>query len=167
MRLTKQSTYAVRIVTDCALAGGELLRIEDIARRYRITKHNIAKTVPVLVRHSIIEAVRGRNGGIRLARPAEDISVGEIVRASESTRVEAECFGGEPVDCAIRPASLINRVLDTALEAFISELDRHTIADMVSDRLKRSVLCGESDAKGVQDGDDPKAEPLAGVPASR
>ena len=134
MRLTKQSAYAVRIVSDCALADGELLRIADIAERHNITKHNIAKTVPILVHSGIIEGVRGRNGGIRLARPADEITIGEIVRASESTRVEADCFGGEPVDCSIRQAAPINRMLDSALEAFISVLDQHTVADMVAGR---------------------------------
>jgi len=136
MRLTKQSAYAVRIVSDCALAEGELLRIAEIAKRYNITKNNIAKTVPILVREGIIEGVRGRNGGIRLARPASEITIGEIVRASETNHMEADCFGGEAVDCAIRPAAPINRMLDEALEAFISVLDQHTIADMVSGRGK-------------------------------
>lgn len=134
MRLTKQSAYAVRIVSDCALADGELLRIADIAERHNITKHNIAKTVPILVRSGIIEGVRGRNGGIRLARPADEITIGEIVRASEATRVEADCFGGETIDCTIRQVAPINQMLDSALEAFISVLDQHTVAEMVAGR---------------------------------
>lgn len=150
MRLTKQSTYAVRIVTDCAMSDGELLRIADIAERHNITKHNIAKTVPILVRHGIIEGVRGRNGGIRLARPAKDITIGEIVRASETTRVEADCFGGESVDCPIRPAAPINRMLDEALEAFISVLDQHTVEDMMSGRPKLPELA--PDAGMLKDG---------------
>ena len=134
MRLTKQSGYAVRIVVECASNKDELTRIADIATRYNITKHNIAKTVPLLVHNGIIEAVRGRNGGIRLARPASEITVGEIVRASEITHVVADCFGGDEVDCAIRPVAPINQMLDAALEAFISVLDQHTVEDMVSGR---------------------------------
>lgn len=135
MRLTKQSNYAVRIVSDCALAEeGELVRIADIAKRYNITKHNVAKTVPILVRSGFIEGIRGRKGGIRLARPASEITIGEIVRACESTHVEADCFGGESVDCAIRPAAPLNQMLDSALEAFISVLDQHTVAEMVANR---------------------------------
>lgn len=151
MRLTKQSAYAVRIVTACALAKGDLVRIADIANRYNITKHNIAKTVPILVRHGIIEGVRGRNGGVRLSRPASDITVGEIVRASETTHVVADCFGGESVECAIRPAAPINKMLDEALEAFISVLDQHTVADMVSRRSGNELpglRSGPDDAGG-------------------
>lgn len=146
MRLTKQSAYAVRIVTDCAMARGELLRIADIAKRYNITKHNIAKTVPILVRHGIVEGVRGRNGGIRLARPASEITIGEIVRASETTRVEADCFGGGSIDCAIRPAAPINQMLDAALDAFISVLHQYTVEDMISGRKKSDTLPGLADS---------------------
>jgi len=135
MRLTKQSGYAVRIVIECALAGDKLTRIADIAKRYNITKHNIAKTVPILVRHGIIEGVRGRNGGIRLARPPSEITVGEIVRASETTHVVAECFGGEEIECAIRPAAPINRMLDSAMDAFISVLDHHTVDELINARV--------------------------------
>ena len=140
MRLTKQSGYAVRIVIHCALANGELSRIADIAEQYNITKNNIAKTVPVLVRQGIIDGVRGRNGGIRLARPAAEISVGEIVRAIESTVVEVENFGGEKAGSAAGKTAPINQVLDEALEAFVSVLDQHSIADMMPKSGKSKTL---------------------------
>ncbi len=140
MRLTKQSGYAVRIVVHCALAQGELSRIADIAEAYDITKNNIAKTVPVLVRNGIIEGVRGRNGGIRLARPPAEISVGEIVRAIESTAVEAENFGGEKAGSKAGKTAPINRMLDDALEAFVSVLDQHSIEDMMPKAGKSKTL---------------------------
>lgn len=170
MRLTKQSAYAVRIVADCAMAEGKLLRIADVAKRYNITKNNIAKTVPVLVRHGIIEGVRGRNGGIRLARPAGEITIGEIVRASETTNLEADCFGGEPVDCSIRPVAPINQMLDAALEAFISVLDQHTVADMIAGRKKFGMLDGvEDDSDEEGNGKRPagRASPARSQPAGQ
>ena len=152
MRLTKQSGYAVRIVMECAMAGERLTRIADIAKRYDITKHNVAKTVPILVRHGIIEGVRGRNGGIRLARPATEITVGEIVRASEATHIVADGFeadtaaGGKPSEAPI------NQMLDAALEAFISVLDKHTVADMISGRKSIGDLAGGTET-AENDGD--------------
>ncbi|MDA7948933.1 MAG: Rrf2 family transcriptional regulator [Hyphomicrobiaceae bacterium] len=147
MRLTKQSGYAVRIVTHCALVQGELVRIADIAKRYGITKNNIAKTVPVLVRNGIIEGVRGRNGGIRLVRPASDVSIGEIVRAIEATAVEAESFGGEKSGSGSKTTVPINQMLDAALEAFVSVLDQHTIEDMLPDG-KKSKIAGFTKISG-------------------
>lgn len=149
MRLTKQSGYAVRIVTHCALSEGELVRIADIAKQYEITKNNIAKTVPVLVRNGIIEGVRGRNGGIRLARPASDISVGEIVRAIETTALEAESFGGEKRKVGAKTNAPINQMLDAALEAFISVLDEHKIEDMIP-QAKNANTTGISSGSAKQ-----------------
>lgn len=159
MRLTKQSGYAVRIVVECASVKDGLTRIADIAARYNITKHNVAKTVPILVRHGILEAVRGRNGGIRLARPASQITVGEIVRASETTHIVADCFGGDEVDCAIRPAAPINRMLDEALGAFITVLDQHTVEDMISGRNKMPGFAIEASSTD-QDDDEQPGKPL-------
>lgn len=134
MRLTKQSGYALRIVVECAAAGKGLARIADIAERYQITKYNISKTVPILVRHGIIVGVRGRKGGIRLAKPPSEIKVGDVIRATETTHIVADCFGGESVECAIRPAAPINQMLDSALEAFIAVLDEHTVEDLLAGR---------------------------------
>ncbi|MGD9867218.1 MAG: Rrf2 family transcriptional regulator [Hyphomicrobiales bacterium] len=131
MRLTKQSSYAVRIVVECAVAGDELTRIAEVAERYGITKHNVAKIVPILVRAGIVEAVRGRSGGIRLLRPASKITVGEIVRASEAT-MTAEARADEVGGLGDDPS--IGRVLDDALEAFITVLDGCTVADLVAAR---------------------------------
>lgn len=103
----------------------------DAATRHKITKSNVAKIVPVLVRHDIIKAERGRRGGIRLARPASDITIGEIVRAIEVTRVAVDHLGGE-ANRKTPSATLINNMLGEAMTAFISVLDRHTVAEMVS-----------------------------------
>lgn len=139
MRLTKQTGYAIRILLHCALAQGRFVKVTEVARRNQITEHNIFKIVPILSHGGFIEALRGRNGGIRLARPAADIRIGDVVRATESTRVEADCFGINS-ECAIRPVAPINRILDHALEAFIGVLDQHTLADLASARPKMSDL---------------------------
>lgn len=153
MRLTKQSGYALRIVVECAASGKGLARIADIAERYQITKYNISKTVPILVRHGIIEGVRGRRGGIRLAKPASEIKVGDVIRATETTHIVADCFGGASVDCAIRPQAPINKMLDSALEAFIAVLDEHTIEDLLAGR---SLMDFGIDRKGP-----PRPTPLS------
>ena len=131
MQLSKQCGYALRIVCECAARGGQLTRISDAAARYKITKNNVAKVVPVLVRHGIIETERGRSGGIRLARPASEITIGEVVRAIEVTRVAVDSIDGETNRKAPSAAS-INKMLGEALDAFISVLDRHSVAELAS-----------------------------------
>lgn len=167
MRLKKQSGYAVYIVLECAAAGDGLTRIAEIARRYQITKHNIAKTVPLLVHSGIIEAVRGRNGGIRLTRPASQITIGEIIRATETTSVVADGLDSETPDSAVRSAAPMNRMLDEALEAFISVLDQHTVEEMLSGRRKLEALGVGGTAPESHDGEDGQGVPARENQATR
>lgn len=128
MRLTKQTGHAIRILTDCGHAQGELLKVADISERLGITKQNVFKIVHILSRAGFVAAVRGPNGGVRLARAADAIRIGDVVRAIEVTDVEID---GEAAAGGAQ-ASSINSVFDDAMSAFVSVLDQHTLADMVS-----------------------------------
>lgn len=131
MRLNRSTSHAIRILVDCARAEGQLVKVADIAARLTLTDQNVFKIVHLLSRAELIAAVRGRNGGVRLARAAKTIRIGDVVRAMESTELELE---GEATTRADRSVSAgVNKVLDTALEAFITILDQHTLADLVAD----------------------------------
>ena len=128
MRLTKSTGHAIRILIDCARAGDSLIKVAELSGRLQITQQNVFKIVNLLARAGLIEAMRGRNGGVRLARPAHLLRISDVVRATEVTRVAIEEGG------ASGPRGQghgVNRVFDDALEAFIEVLDRHTIADML------------------------------------
>jgi Rrf2 family protein len=128
MRLTKSTGHAIRILIDCAGADARLIKVAELSERLQITQQNVFKIVNLLARERLIEAVRGRNGGVRLARRADQIRIGDVVRATEITHVEVE-------DCAAprkqKNRSGVNEILDDALGAFIDVLDQHTLADMV------------------------------------
>jgi len=132
MRLTKTTSHAVRILVDCAAADGSLVKTASISERLEITPLNVFKIVHLLSRAGFVEAVRGRHGGVRLARPAGEIRIGEVVRAIEATEVEvagARERGAAPG---------LNTIFDDALEAFISVLDQHTLADMVQGQARKA-----------------------------
>ncbi|TCT09814.1 BadM/Rrf2 family transcriptional regulator [Tepidamorphus gemmatus] len=135
MRLTKQTGYALRILIHCAVAGDRSVTVSEIARAQNITEHNVFKIVPMLVQGGFLETTRGRGGGIRLSRDPAEIRIGDVVRVTEATHIEAECVGGA-VECPIRPVAPINRILDEALNAFIDVLDQHTLRDLVAARPK-------------------------------
>jgi Rrf2 family nitric oxide-sensitive transcriptional repressor len=120
MRLNKSTSHAVRILIDCAKAGDRLIKVADIAQRLDITQQNAFKIVHLLSKSGFLASVRGRNGGVRLARPPAKIRVGDVVRAIE--------FGG--ADSKDRGHASLNQIVDDALEAFISVLDQHTLAQM-------------------------------------
>jgi Rrf2 family protein len=133
MRLTKQTGHAIRILTDCAQAGGNLVKVAELSKRLGITKQNVFKIVHILSRAGFVAAVRGPSGGVRLAKAANLIHIGDVVRTIEVTDVEID---GE-ASAALKPlrnAGSINAVLDEALTAFVSVLDQHTLADLAAVR---------------------------------
>lgn len=145
MRLTKQTGYALRILIHCALAGDRSVTAAEIGRAHNITDHNVLKIVPLLAHGGFVETTRGRGGGIRLARAPSEIRLGDVVRVTEETHIEADCFGGA-ADCAIRPVAPVNRILDEALAAFIGVLDRHSLDDLIA---ARPQMRGTADAEAL------------------
>jgi Rrf2 family protein len=133
MRLTKQTGHAIRILTDCAQAGGNLVKVAELSKRLGITKQNVFKIVHILSRAGFVAAVRGPSGGVRLTKAANLIRIGDVVRSIEVTDVEID---GE-ASAAMKPprsSGSINAVLDEALSAFVSVLDQHTLADLAAMR---------------------------------
>src|SRR5205085_8481695 len=115
MRLTKSTSHAIRILIDCAQADARLVKVAELSERLQITPQNVFKIVNLLARAHLIEAVRGRNGGVRLARPASAIRIGDVVRATEVTHVEIEeGTGGRTPE-----RGGVNQILGTALGAVI------------------------------------------------
>jgi Rrf2 family protein len=121
MRLNKSTSHAVRILIDCAKSEDRLIKVADISGRLDITPQNAFKIVHLLAKAGFLASVRGRHGGVRLARPPAKIRIGDVVRAIEFS-------GSEGKDGSAQ--SGLNQIVDDALEAFISVLDQHTLADM-------------------------------------
>ena len=147
MRLTKQTSYALRILIHCAVSGEKHVKAADIAAEHGITEFNVAKIVPILVRGGFIATSRGRTGGLKLARAPEEIGIGDVIRVTEATHVEAECVGGTTLPCGIKRAAPINRMLGEALEAFIDVLDKHTLGDLIGARPREATLPGAGSAR--------------------
>jgi Rrf2 family nitric oxide-sensitive transcriptional repressor len=144
MRLNRSTSHAIRILIDCAGAGDALVKVADLSQRLGITMQNVFKIVHILSRAGLVAAVRGRHGGVRLARPAGSIRIGDIVRAMEATALSPRAEGVAVPDHALSAG--VNRVLDSALEAFTAILDRHTLAELASAprRAKRSHSIGKA-----------------------
>lgn len=134
MRLTKQTGHAIRILCDCAVAGDRLVKVAELAERLDITKPNVFKIVHVLSQHGFVAAVRGPAGGVRLARAARDVRIGDVVRAIEETLSQMddlrEARGSD---------GTLTTVFDDAFGAFISVLDQHTLADLVGETSARTA----------------------------
>jgi len=126
MRLTKSTSHAIRILIECTRADDRLVKVAELSDRLQITQQNVFKIVNLLTRAGLIEAMRGRHGGVRLARPPSAIRIGDVVRATEVTHVEID----DAPDRKHGRGRRVNQILDDALSAFIEVLDQHTLADM-------------------------------------
>lgn len=134
MRLTRQSNYAIRTLIYCAVNEPKLSRVADIAKAHAISELFLFKLIKPLVENGLIETVRGRRGGIKLGRPAEDITLLDTVRLTEESFSMAECFEDGDIACPLADSCDVNAALREALGAFFEVLDSHTIADLAAKR---------------------------------
>jgi Rrf2 family nitric oxide-sensitive transcriptional repressor len=129
MQLTRFSDYALRVLMYVHAAGERRVTIEEMAAAYRISRAHLMKVVNSLTRAGYLTALRGRSGGLVLARPADDIRLGEVVRSTEPNFALVECFSTGN-QCVITGFCRIPRLLNEALEAFFAVLDQHTLASI-------------------------------------
>ncbi len=142
MRLTTFSDYTLRVLIYLALDQTRLATIPVIAAAYGISENHLMKVVHQLACAGVVETQRGKGGGIRLARPPEEIRVGEIVRAAEGAAPIVECLGEEASACCIAPNCRLAGVLVRAFDALYAVLDEYTLADLTANRrvLKQVLM---------------------------
>lgn len=127
MRLTRYTDYALRVLLYLGHDQARLRSIAEIARAYAISQNHLMKVVNDLVNAGYLESVRGRTGGIRLARPPAEINVGALIRHTEDDFDLVECGA-----CLIAPACGATSVLDEALGAFMTVLNGYSLADLLA-----------------------------------
>ena len=137
MKLTLYTDYALRALMHLAAKPERLASISEISSTYRISHNHLTKVVHDLRKAGFIDAVRGRSGGVRLARPASEITVGAVVRHTEGGFDLVDCGS-----CVIAPACALTAALHRALAAFMDVLDGYSLADLVEERKSglRSLL---------------------------
>lgn len=131
MKLTAFSDYTLRVLMFLALNRTRLATVPEIAAAFGISENHLMKVVHRLAQSGVIESVRGKGGGVRLARKPEDIRLGEVVRGSEGSGPIVECLSAEPGACRIAPACRLAALLVRAFDALYESLDEYTLADLV------------------------------------
>jgi Rrf2 family nitric oxide-sensitive transcriptional repressor len=144
MRLTRYTDYALRVLLFLAARPGELRSVGEVVRAYGISQSHVTKVVNDLVNAGYLESVRGRSGGIRLARAPEDINVGAVVRHTESGFDLVDC-----PSCVIAPACGLTGAFAKAVAAFLATLDGYTVADLTVRRAAIARLLDARVAEGV------------------
>lgn len=125
MQLTQHTDFALRLLIVLARKGGGPVSVPDFAAEQELSPHHVAKVAQALVHEGFARSLRGRSGGIVLARPAGEIGIGEVVRSMERGLKLADC-----ARCVLRTDCALSTILAQALEAFMAVLDRATLADV-------------------------------------
>ncbi|HSQ96262.1 MAG TPA: Rrf2 family transcriptional regulator [Croceibacterium sp.] len=132
MQLSLHSDYALRVLM--ALATPERqLSVDEIARRYGISRNHLAKVAQRLQAEGFVKTYRGRGGGMRLAQPADEIVVGDVVRRFENLESFVGCFASGN-GCAVNGLCALKPALSGAVQAFLAHLDQFRLSDLVPDR---------------------------------
>jgi len=144
MRLTRYTDYSLRVLIHLALHDDRLCSIGEISHTYEISHNHLMKVVNALARDGFVETVRGRSGGMQMARPANQISVGEVVRRTEEGFELAECSG-----CLLSPACGLTGVFVEGMNAMLAVFDSYTIADLLNDKATLLRLMSRQSPLGI------------------
>lgn len=139
MYITRYTDYSLRVLMYVALQGEEISTIREIAARYGISRNHLMKVVQELNNKGYLNAVRGKNGGLRLNRPATEINIGALVRETEQSQPLVECFSNTN-QCVISPACQLKFALAAALEAFFTTLDNYSLADLLPNNRQPQLI---------------------------
>lgn len=141
MRLTLYTDYSLRVLLYLgAKKPEELSTIQAISDSYGISKNHLMKVTHELGKMGYLETVRGRGGGIRLAKKPEEINIGALVRQTEEDFYLVECFNPNSIGCVISPVCNLKGVLNEALVAYIGVLDRYHLSDFLKSKEQLAAL---------------------------
>lgn len=152
MRLTVYTDYALRLLMYLAVKDDGLATITEVAKSYGISKNHLMKVAYQLGVAGYVDTVRGRGGGLRLAKPVADINLGAVVRHTEPDMALVPCLKPVNASCAIKRCCVLRRALEEAGAAFLDVLDGYTLADLTPPRtpLRKLLAIDTSAAHAVR-----------------
>ena len=148
MKLTNHTNYAIRMLMYCSSKDG-LASVREIANFYDLPEKFLFKILNSLTGCGYVETIRGRSGGIRLAKPADQILLGDVIRDIEETFKLAECFDASEISCPLVGTCGLNQALSRALDSFFDVLNEYTIDDITHKRHNIHVLLELNQAKHI------------------
>lgn len=153
MRLTKQTNYAIRMLMYCASTDtGSLSRVQEIAKAYGVSELFLFKILQPLVEAGLMETVRGRKGGVRLGKPAADITLYEVVRVTEENFAMAECFENDAAK-AVRRGHADSGLDDDIVVKTSIAADHERLAFKAALHIEYGLHEGLDIARLLKDGD--------------
>ena len=140
MHLTHFSDYSLRLAIYLACHPERVVSVDEISRAFGTSRHHLVKVVQTLTDVGVVDAHRGRGGGMRLAMHPSEINVGWLIRRTEPHFTLVECFDPETNTCPIAPACGLKGALHRAQSAFLNVLDEYSLEQLVTRRADLSFL---------------------------
>ncbi len=148
MQLTRFTDYSLRVLVYLAAHPERLCTIAEIAESYRVSENHLMKVVNHLSTVGLVDTVRGKGGGMRLARAPELVNIGEVVRATEDNMNLVECFGNNAYECPLLPSCVLKSVLTEARNQFMATLDRYNLRQMLGPQAAQRLAQGSRPLRG-------------------
>lgn len=134
MQLSRFTDYCLRVLMYLSFRDGELVTVGDIAKAYGVSPSHLMKAVQRLSAAGYVQTVRGKGGGLKLARAPKFINLGDVVQSCERDLNVVECLGVDSSTCPLFPSCVLRSALREAARGFMSALERYTIEDLVANR---------------------------------
>jgi len=135
MKLTAFTDYSLRALMFLAVHPDRLCTTKEIAETFQISQNHMVKVAYQLSKLGYVETQKGKNGGMKLSRPPEDLNLGEAIRGLEPDFHLVECFNRKDDNCRISSACQFKSVLFEAQSAFLDVLDGYTLAQITENEL--------------------------------
>lgn len=136
MRLTSFTDYGLRVLMRLAGETDRAFTTAELADEFRVSRNHLAKVISTLAGAGYLETRRGGGGGARLARPASDIRLGDVVAVLEADQALVECFAPGNNACTLIPGCRLKARLAHAEAAFLADLNASTLADCIYRQLR-------------------------------
>lgn len=130
MRLTSFTDYGLRMLMRMASAPDRAFSTAELAGEFGLSRNHLSKIMQKLAQGGLVSTRRGGGGGATLAKPAQEIRLGAVVRLLEEGQALVDCFGPGGGACSISGCCGLKARLRSAEAAFLADLDRSTLADI-------------------------------------
>lgn len=138
MKLTRFSDIGLRVLMYLAReTRSPSVTVAEVAMQFEVPHNHLVKVVGALAKMGWIDAVRGRNGGIRLANSADTLRIGTVLRVLEGDTEMVDCVG---IGCRLSGDCLLRNALQVGVEAFYTAMNQYTLADIVSGNAGEQIV---------------------------
>lgn len=152
VRLTRFSDNALRCLMFLGHSDRAISTVGEIARRMSMSEDHLLKVIKRLSQLGYVQTIRGRNGGLRLAKAPEEINIADVVRATEDNLAIVPCLDAHTEACPISPACHLSPAVEEALRSFFGTLQKYTLADLITQRMDLRQTAGGRPGSGDRGG---------------